>query len=148
MLTFFVGSAAVVLLAGIALLIRRHRQHLPRWASARRDWALLIAIILMLLAGVELAYVGPGSWIINALTWIEDHLGAIGPVVFALIALALLIKVLVAVLKQPDEKALWLAFFLPVVFAMFSAGVFHDINSYLAPLAQQATAMISAQLGV
>ena len=148
MLTFFVGSAAVVLLAGIALLIRKHRTHLPRWASARRDWALLIAILLMLLAGVEMAYVGPGSWIINALTWVRDHLGGIGPTVFALVALALLIKVAVAVLKQPDEKALWLAFALPLVFAMFSAGIFHDINNFLAPLAQQATAMISTQLGV
>lgn len=144
-----IGSAGAVLLFGIAWLMRKHHRHMPRWAPSWLPEALLTgAIVLALLGGAEMAFAGAGSWVITALTWVKGLLGTAGPTIFALVALGILLIVVLAVIGDASEKAVTMAFVLPLVAATFSFGFFHSFDAHLAPMAQQLTAQISQALGV
>lgn len=144
-----IGSVTALLLLGIAVLLRKHYRRMPRFAPKWLPEVLLTsAIVLSLLAGVEMAYGGAGSWIVTALTWVKGMLGAAGPVVFALAGLALFIGVVLAIVGSAEEKVVTTAFLLPLVAATFSAGFFASLNAALAPPAQAIGAHIAGFLGV
>jgi hypothetical protein len=146
-----IGSAGAILLAGIAWLVARYCGHLPpRWRVGRRavsDIVLALAIVAMLLAGTEMAFAGAGSWVVDVLMWVRGLLGTAGGTIFALITLGLLLALAVHVLKAPGEKGLMVAFLLPLFMATFAFGLFHNIDMFLAPYAEHATAAAANALG-
>lgn len=146
------GSAGAVLVAGLAYLAAKYCGHLPKkWRVGRRtvsDIVLALAIVAMLLAGVEMAYAGAGSWVVSILMWVRGLVGTAGGVIFALLTLGMMLAVMVHVLKKPGEKGLMTAFLLPLFMATFSYGLFHNINAFLAPYAVHLTSAATNALGV
>jgi hypothetical protein len=145
MLTGLIGTGGAILLVGVALLIANHREHVPGRASG--EWLLTGAIVMMLLAGVEFTYVGVGHWVISLIHTVVGWVGHVGMVIVALIAAALLLKVLIAIFKTATDRALWLAFMFPVMCAVPSYGFFRQMAQFLRPPAQQLTTLLQAKMG-
>jgi hypothetical protein len=97
----------------------------------------------MLLAGA----LGPAAWMGSIMNFAGAQVGGAGGVIVALVALFLLLSVAVALFRHPTTKAMWLAFFLPIVCAGFGGGLFHNLTGLLAPLAQQVSGSLTAFLG-
>lgn len=150
-ISVIIGSVGAILLAGVAYLAGKYSGHLPsRWRVGRRavsDIVLALAILLMLLAGTEMAFAGAGSWVVDILMWVRHLFGTAGGTIFALVTLGALLTILVHLLKSPGEKGLGVAFVLPLLMATFAFGAFHNIDLFLAPYANDATAYAVNALG-
>ncbi|MGI5422974.1 hypothetical protein [Actinomadura luteofluorescens] len=145
MLTGFIGTGGALLVAGFALILAKFRGHLP---GRNTDQIVLTAsVVLMLLAGALAAYVGIGHWVVQLLRGISNLIGSAGPVVLALLGFAVLLMVAVAVFRTATDRALWVAFSLPLIAAAINRGIFADINAHLQPAANQAEMMLRAKLG-
>ncbi|HEY3958680.1 MAG TPA: hypothetical protein VGM53_35405 [Streptosporangiaceae bacterium] len=145
-MTGLIGNGIALLLAGVAMLIARNRQHVPGGASG--EALLTIAIVLMLFSGELSRSTGVGSWILSGLSDVEGWMGPSGATILAIITLAVLLIVGVAVFRNASERALTLAFLLPFGLAMFHSGVFHSLDLTLQAPAQDIAAKVASGLGV
>ncbi len=146
MLTGLIGNGLAILAAGLAILIRRHRGHVPGGASG--EILLTAAIVLMLFAGELARSTGLGHWATSTLVDFEGWIGPSGKVIITLIVLAGVILVAISVFRTAQEKALMIAFLLPFAFAMFSSGLFHSLDVALQLPATAVAAKIASGLGV
>jgi len=168
----FIGSTSALLLGALAVIAARFRKHLPHIGQ---EIVLVIAIIVMLLAGEEMAYSVGGSWPAKAVSTAKGA-GHGWKVILAIIALVLLLTIAAAVrhrirmmsggggggipgMARPGGGggggggtaagvALSAAFFLPLLCAVFPSGVFHNLGTFLSPLAAQLNATIRSGLGL
>jgi cytochrome bd-type quinol oxidase subunit 2 len=146
-LTALVGSAGAILLYGIAWLLSKHGHHIPGRSAA--EWVEVVALVLALLGGVEFAVASFGRYIAG---WIRDIASVIPApaqvinVVLFLIALALLVKVVLA-LSRKAQANLGTAFFLPVLLGSFAAGTWPAvIYGYLVGPANAVTDAIMSHI--
>lgn len=145
MLTGLIGTGGAVLIAGVALIVAKFRGHLP---GRNSDQAVLTAaVVLMILAGTLAAYIGIGHWAVGMLRWVAGIVGPAGPTVLALLGLVVLATVAVAVFRTATDRALWVAFSLPLICAAINKGIFYDLNAHLQPAATQVEMMLRAKLG-
>lgn len=145
MLAGLIGTGGALLLAGVALIISKFRGHLP---GRNTDQAVLTAaVILMLLAGTLATYIGIGRWAVNVLRGVSGFVGPAGGTVLALLGLAVMILVAVAVFRTATDRALWVAFALPLICAAINKGIFYDLNTQLQPAATQVEMMLRSKLG-
>ncbi|MEV4672780.1 hypothetical protein AB0K34_14080 [Actinomadura sp. NPDC049382] len=145
MLTGLIGTGGAVLVAGIALIISKFRGHLPGRNSDQI--VLTIAVVLMVLGGTLATYIGIGQWVVSVLRSITGLFGPAGPVILVLLGFAVLLTVAVAVFRTATDRALWVAFALPLVCAAINKGIFYDINAHLHPAANQVELMLRTKLG-
>jgi hypothetical protein len=145
MLTGILGTGGAVLLAGIALLIKKFRHHIP---GSKSDEALLtVAIIVMVAAGVEFAAVGAGRWGVGIIHGVEGWVGPVGAVVIALIVFFMFVAVVVAIFRTSHEGALSIAFFFPLMCSVPTHGYPVQLINALKPPAQQLTTLIRTKMG-
>lgn len=145
MLSGLIGTGGALLIAGVALIIAKFRGHLPGRSSDQV--VLTVSVILMLLAGTLATYIGIGRWAVSLLRGIAHFVGPAGPVVLALLGLAVLATVAVAVFRTASDRALWVAFSLPLICAAINKGIFYDLNAYLQPASTQVETMLRTKLG-
>lgn len=147
MLTGLIGNGLALLLAGVAILLARFRHHVPGGAMAGE--ALLTASVVgMLFAGELARSTGLGAALVSMITGVEGWFGAGGKTVLALVTFATVLAVGSAVFRTATERAMTLAFLLPFGLALFSSGLFHNLDAGLQAPAQAVAAKIAAGLGV
>lgn len=145
MLSGLIGTGGAVLVAGFALILSKFRRHLP---GQHTDQIVLTAsVILMTLAGVLATYIGIGQWVVSLLHSVEGLIGPAGPEILALLGFVVLATVVVAVFRTATDRALWIAFSLPLIGATINRGIFYDLNAQLRPAANQVEMLLRAKLG-
>lgn len=145
MLTGLIGTGGAVLLAGLALIIKKFRGHVPGKHSD--NLLLTAAIVLMVFAGVLFAGVGVGQWLISAVHYVEGFIGPVGAVVVALVVASMFLTVLAAIVFAAHEGALGVAFMFPLLCSVPTHGIPAQIMALLRPPAQHVAAMVAAKMG-
>lgn len=146
MLTALFGSGAALLVVGIAWIISNFADAAPGKGD---EIAFVIALVLMLLGGVEMVGVGAGQYVMDAMHWAIGWGGSVLLVVVSLIALFLIGKWVKAVLTRKERgKLVWLAFLLPFFLAVPTTGVLHQLFAALQQPASSVTVALGAKFGV
>lgn len=142
-----IGNAFSVLVGGLAWIVAKHRRHAPGFGVD--DWLFALAVAMMLLAGELAATTGAGRWVTRLVSQVAGYLGEAGLVIVGLVALFLLVKCVIAVLrKDGGDKMLIFAFVLPLLLAMFPTGVFHQLSVALQGPANSLALTIAHAMGV
>lgn len=145
MLTGLIGTGNAILLAGLALIIKKFRGHVP---GKHSDNALLtLAIVLMVFAGAEFGLVGIGQWIVSAAHAVEAWAGPVGAVIVALVILSTFLGVLAAIVFTAHEGALTVAFMVPLLCAIPNHGYPAQFIAAIRPPAEQVALVIRAKMG-
>lgn len=146
-LTGVIGTGSAVAVAGVAWIAAKHRGHAP--GVGADDFIFAGCVIMMLLAGDLTVATGVGRWVTSILRGIVGYAGPVGLVLIGLVALWMLVKTVLAVLRKHNEDSvLRLAFVLPLLLAMFPAGDFHRLSVALAGPANTVALAVSHAFGV
>lgn len=159
------GTAAALLLGGVAWVLARYGPRLAGKGGGGRGGAvsisgsggggntaqeviLTIAVILMLLAGVEAVTVGAGHYLVGLFSGFSSLAGDVGYVIIALIAVVMILEVVVGIFKKASPKAMWWALILPFFLALFSFGILAEILARLTMPAGTVSAYLMSALGI
>lgn len=151
MLTGLIGNGLALLIAGLALLIAKFRQHVPgsgRGGAIVEEVLLTVAVLGMLIAGDLTASTGLGSWISSVIRAGEHMLGRAGVVVAALITVFVLLTTAKHVFRSAGEAGMRVAFVLPLLLGVFPTGFFHSLSADIQTPAQAIASGVSAWMGV
>lgn len=147
MLTGLIGNGIAVLVAGVAWMCAKFRQHVPGGAAV--DEVLLTAAIIgMLFAGDLTAATGLGSWLASVVRAGENLLGTAGTIVAALLTLYVLLITAKAIVRDASEGAMRAAFVLPLLLTLFPTGIFHQLGSDIQVPAHAVASDLASWMGV
>lgn len=147
MLTGLIGNGLAVLLAGVALLCAKFRQHVPG-GKAVDELLLTLAVVGMLFAGDLMVSTGLGSWLASVIRAAEGLLGSAGIIVAALVTFYVLLVTAKAIVRDASEAAMRAAFMLPLLLALFPTGFFHQLGAEIQVPAQAVSAGLASWMGV
>ena len=145
--TSWVGSGAGLVAIGVAVLIKKHQQHLQRLHRDAPDWATRAVIALMFMGAAFLVITGAGAWVVDhPLHWAIASTGGWGKAAAIVGTLAVLLTAVFGI-WQAWPKAASAALMLPFLLAVFNGGFFHDLNKQVTPNARHGSENLSNWLG-
>jgi hypothetical protein len=134
------GSGAALIVIGLCFLLMRFGHHLP---PVSHPWQHRAIIVGMYCAGAVLVVTTAGAWVLHTLESLGGFAGGTAPgsgAGWALVtigALFLFATVVVALVWVPDTSVAYIAAVTPLMLALASGGIAHQIYTATAYPAQE-----------
>lgn len=130
------GSGAGLVALGLAWLLIKFADELPQAAT---PWALRVAIVIMGMGGVAIAYTVLGGLFASLATAVINWGGGTGWAIASIVVALLFLTVVFALWKRPNGKAAYTAVGVALMLPVFSGGILADINQTVEQPSREAT---------
>lgn len=137
------GSGAGLIVIGLAWIIMKFHDDLPRAAQSH---AMRAAIVLMVIGACAIAVCPAGLWVGDMLANVIGWGGNTGWAIATVAGLFLVALVAFGTWKRPSPKVAYVGAFVALSLPLFSAGFLHKIDTTIKDPALQVSNQLQLQL--